>query len=217
MSQNTATHCNALQHTATYCNTPYEHSAERRISLHHSQQIKQAPDTCLRTLQHTATHCNALQHTVWILSRAENLVAPLSTNHASTSHVGRTRTLSLSQTNYSWKGTHHNTLQHTATRCNTLQNWSRWTNPNSILVTNKLFMKRHTNCSTAKQNKALQHTTTYCNTLQHTIIYRDTLQRTATHCNTLQRTATHCNTLQHSAARCNTLQHAATRCNTLST
>ena len=42
--QQTAAHCNALQHTATHCNT--QHAA-----------------THCNTLQHTATHCNTLQRT----------------------------------------------------------------------------------------------------------------------------------------------------------
>jgi len=91
----------------------------------------------------------------------------------------------------------------------------------------------------------LQHTVTYCNTLQYTTIsdteasctramWRvrgrwDTLQHTATHCNTLQHTATLYNTLQfriqgpRAPARyggwdgmhCNTLSHTATHCNKL--
>ena len=85
--------------------------------------------------------------------------------------------------------------------------------------------------------KILQHTATYCNTLQLaatrcTLRWVDEwMKHTATHCNTLQHTATHCITLQHTAARCtsrwvdewkkhtaphcNTLQHTATHCITL--
>jgi len=129
-------------------------------------------------------------------------------------------------------------LQHTATRCNTLQ-------------------RIEPHCNT------LQHTATLCNTLQHNVIgnrlktsmfcsefryavyqygtatHWNALQHTATRCNTLQQvtgimshyfspclhtqlikmarqhTATHRNTLQHTATHCNTLQHTATHCNTL--
>ena len=109
--------------------------------------------------------------------------------------------------------THNNTLQHTATHCNTMQTHVIW---------------QHT----AIHCKSLQRTATHCNTLQHTAIHCNTLQvsatqqqHTATHCNsryfllqtrnkascnTLQQTATHCNTLQHTATPCNTLQHTAT-------
>ena len=106
-------------------------------------------------------------------------------------------------------------VQHTATRCNTLQ---------------------HTLQHTATHCNALQHTATHCSTLQHTATYCNTLRHTATHCNTLQHTATHCNTLQHTATHCtmtrtshdswgrklyaetpmwNTLYLTATHCNTL--
>jgi len=96
-----------------------------------------------------------------------------------------------------------NTLQHTATHCNTLH--------------------------TATHCNALQHTTTHCNTLQHirhyTAIYGNTLQHIAIHRNILQHTAKHCNALQrtlirgstqqHTAIHCKILQHIAARCNTL--
>jgi len=55
-----------------------------------------------------------------------------------------------------------NTLQHTAAQCNTL-----------------LIESTHRSRPNSRYN-ILQHTATYCNTLQHT----------ATHCNTLQHTAT---------------------------
>ena len=79
-----------------------------------------------------------------------------------------------------------NTLQHAATRCNTLQ----------LCIWFETCFVNHD----VIDNRALQHTATHCNSLQHT----------ATHCNTLQHTATHCNTLQHTATHCNTLQHTAT-------
>jgi len=86
---------------------------------------------------------------------------------------------------------------------------------------------------TALQRATLQHTATYCNTLQRIATHYNTrvypivgrgqtgmtlsadlhhtaTQYTATHCN-----AIHCNTLQHTATHCNTLQHIATRRNTL--
>jgi len=85
---------------------------------------------------------------------------------------------------YVW-GTWRDSLQRTATHCNTLQHTI-------------------THCST------LQHTHSYVWGTWH-----DSLQHTATHCNTLihmceVRGVTHCNTLQHTATHCNTLQHTAT-------
>jgi len=74
--------------------------------------------------------------------------------------------------------THHNTPQHTTTRCNTLQQ----------------NCKRLQNTATK-----LRHTATHYNTLKRTARLCNALQRTATHCNTLQRTTTHCNTLQYTA------------------
>jgi len=89
---------------------------------------------------------------------------------------------------------------------------------------------------------SLQHTTTYCTTLQHMhhiatqcnasqkcgtydvgceMFYMGSSAHhvAAIYCNALQQTATHCNTLhntlQHTATHCNTLQHTATHCNTL--
>jgi len=102
------------------------------------------------------------------------------------------------------------TLQHTATRCNTLQHTHQGT----------LEQQQVVDC-----NK-LQHTTTHCNTLQH--IYQDalkqqqvgccnTMQHIATFCNTLQRTETHIPGALKAAASCrlqHTLQRAATHCNT---
>ena len=114
-----------------------------------------------------------------------------------------------------------NTLQHTATPCNTLQ------------------LKGELQCP--------QHTATHCNTLQHTATHCNTRHcnkpklkgelhcpqssppATATHCNTLQHTATYCNTLQHTVLWglrlspqchivCSNLNRdlcRATRCNTL--
>ena len=70
---------------------------------------------------------------------------------------------------------HVNTLQRTATHCNTLQH--------------KL------------QCNALQHTATHCNRIIDALPTRRH-QHTATHCNTLQHTTTH-NTLQRTATHCN--------------
>jgi len=73
-----------------------------------------------------------------------------------------------------------NTLQHTATQCQTLQQNTLW------------------------------HTVTHCNSLQskhNHATHRTPLWAKYTHCNTLQHIATHRNTLQHTATHYNTLQH----------
>jgi len=70
-------------------------------------------------------------------------------------------------------------VQHTATHCDTLQH-----------------IAPHCNTS--------QHTATHCNTSQHTATHCNTLQYTAAHRNTLQHTAKHCNIQQHTAIHCNT-------------
>jgi len=132
-----------------------------------------------------------------------------------------------------------NTLQHTATHCNTRLSWHWMARCNTL---------KHT----AIRCNTLQHTATqvvfydirwliaaHCNTLQHTAtrVVRDiwwciaircsTLQHTATYCSTLQHEsfvrlhdslqhiATHCNTLQHNVTHSDTLQNTATHCNTL--
>jgi len=93
--------------------------------------------------------------------------------------------------------THCNTLQHTATHCNTLQHTATQT-------TMYIPLERS---GEAKRRLVYEYwQNRYCNTLQYT----------ATHCNTLQHTATLCNTLQHTATHCNTLQHA-THCNNVHT
>jgi len=86
-------------------------------------------------------------------------------------------------------------------------------------------------CNTLLHTDTLQHTATYCTTLQHIYIctytnnesfeysYRSPLlpcshactytagDESPTRCNTLYHTVTRCNTLQHMVPRCNTLQH----------
>ena len=83
------------------------------------------------------------------------------------------------------------TLQHDATRCNTLQHAWQCLSRTLFIVLTLLWGGSH------------------LPTLQHT-------QHTATLCYTLQHAATRCNPLQHAATRCNTLQYTATHCNTRS-
>ena len=127
----TATHCNMLQHTAIrcmtlqsmvrdddvplpktrpsklHCNT-LQHVATRYNALQHTifDDDVLLPKTksskpLCNTLQHTATHCNTLQHT-----------AP----HYNTLHHTAPHCITLHHA-----ATHCTTMQHTATRCTTLQ------------------------------------------------------------------------------------------------
>jgi len=98
-----------------------------------------------------------------------------------------------------------NTLQHTATHCNTLQ--LKHVFHFRILPPSTVATHIATHCST------LQHTAAHCNTLQHTATHCNTLQHIAVHDNTLQHTTTHCSTLLHAATHCNILQHTITPCN----
>ena len=91
----TATHCNALQHTATHCNA-LQHTAQGTAT--HCNTLQHIATLC-KTLQHIATHCNALQ---------KDNIADLRNN----AHFSR---ISILFENL------YNTLQHTATHCNTLQ------------------------------------------------------------------------------------------------
>jgi len=110
---------------------------------------------------------------------------------------------------------HYNTLQRTATNCNTLQHSATHFWICTGMTT--------THCNT------MQHTAPYCNILQHTATHCNTLQYTATLCNERQHIATHCNKLRwddcntlqciaaqmHCSVYCNALQHTATHCNAL--
>ena len=57
--------------------------------------------------------------------------------------------------------THSNTLQHTATHCNTLQS----------SLSKRLQTLTYTMARFQKNSNSLQHTATHCNTLQHTATY----------------------------------------------
>jgi len=93
-----------------------------------------------------------------------------------------------------------NTIQHTATHCNTLQ---QHTTTHSDILHHAV---------------TLCHTVSHCNTLQqHTTIRRNTLHCIATHCITLQsvlqRTVPHCK-LHHTTVHCSSvlLQHTTMHC-----
>jgi len=126
----------------------------------------------------------------------------------------------------------HNTLQHTAPRCNTLQR--------TAAHCSTLFLPRD-----CLRRVACMYVATYCNIQQHAVTRFNARQRTAMHGNAWQHTfvntrapemfcmymlhdaATPCNILQHPflttraprrlAYMChNTLQHTATHCNAFS-
>jgi len=108
-------------------------------------------------------------------------------------------------------------LQHTATRCNTLQRTAKHCYTLAL---------QHTATHCTALHRTATHIQHYCNALQHYIQKSsrcNTLQHAATHCITLQhtRTATHCNTLHDTVSHCDAhttllqrtatlLQHTAT-------
>jgi len=123
-----------------------------------------------------------------------------------------------------------NTMQHTATRCNTRQH--------AALCYSTL--QQPDQQSRFRRAVGLPHPAFQCSTLHHTASHCSTLQHSATCCNTLHHTATYCNSLSPgivdlnfvgallwgvgllmchdlilSAQRCNTLQQAATCSNKL--
>jgi len=86
-------------------------------------------------------------------------------------------------------------LQHTATRCNTLKHAA-------TQATHCNTCGRCSNHQSKTHHNTPQHGATRCNTLQHTATPADdaaiiSLKHTTTHHNTLQHAATPCNTLQH--------------------
>ena len=116
----------------------------------------------------------------------------------------------------------HTIYMVTATHCNTLQHTAPCLPANHIQSTDSL-QHTATHCNTLQHTathcNTLQHSATHCNTLQHSATHCNTLQYTVTRCtmscsesHTIYRlTATHCNTLQHTATHCNTLHHVLQR------
>jgi len=106
--QHTATHCNTLQHTATHCNTWYfsVHSCWRycsfRIWGRHCNTLQHAATHC-------NTHCNTLQHAMFV---GVFLLVVLLFSHTS-------EALQHTATHFKMNTAHCNTLQETATHCNT--------------------------------------------------------------------------------------------------
>jgi len=150
-------------------------------------------DAQYTTLQHAATFCNILHHTA-THTATHTTTHPLSLTWC-LSYVG---TLSFLRT--------HNTphcvaLQHTIRHCNTLQHTAKY----NTLQHTATHCNSHCNshCNTPSLSYTLP---LICrNSLAFADAGYTTLQHTVTHCNSLQHTASHCNTLQHPATHCNTL------------
>jgi len=115
-------------------------------------------------------------------------------------------------------------MQHPAAHCNTLQHSATLCNTENYAWLAAAGMPR---CNTwhNRPQQTRQHTATHCNTLQHTLQYtlQHTQQHTAALCSTLQHTAkqrlTHglwqrgCHSAIHYSTHCNT--HCNMLCNTL--
>jgi len=96
---------------------------------------------------------------------------------------------------------HCNTLQYTATHCNTV-----------VCLVTVMSLVRHaatTLLNTATPCNTLQHTATPCNTTICLVTCVSLVQRAAT---TNPNTATHCNTLQHTATQLCVLWHTRPTC-----
>jgi len=107
-------------------------------------------------------------------------------------------------------GKQKETLQHTATHCNTLQQNCHTLQPSATGVLQ--VVGRVGGLFNKELHDTLHHIASYCNTLQHTATHCNTLQHTATHQNS---GAIHCIILHHTATLCNTLQHTTTHYNTM--
>jgi len=134
--------------------------------------------------------------------------------------------------------THCNTLQHTATHCNTHRFFQhalkcffvRLISKEPCILLKETYILAKTPCTLSTVSNFQNARThfyvvwTTCNTLQHTAAFCNTLQLTVSirtiallcdagyelRCYQMQRTVTHFNTLQHTATHCHTLQHTLT-------
>ena len=146
-------HCNTMQYTATHCNTLHtlRHSATHckfrvvgrraHVCVHMYVCIHSHTVIYCNALERNATHCDTLLHIANIGLLEEELMSFVkeSLTHCNT-----------------------DTLQYTATRCNTLQHCAA--HLNSWLLEEELLSpvkESLTHCNT------LQYTATQCNTLQH--------------------------------------------------
>ena len=143
--QHTATHCNTLQHTATHCNTQERWEMEdvlAKLSRVTHCNIPQRSASKCNTLQHIAKRCNIMQHIATPCNTQER--RELGDVVAKLSRVTLDNTLQNTATNCNTTATHRNTLQH-------------------------LGASGDGKCaSETEQSERLQHTATHCNKLQHT-------------------------------------------------
>jgi len=143
--------------------------------------------TVEKRLQHTATHCNALQHT----ATQDRMQNKLENSHIYSGNLDGNRWQLMQSLMHSLKHSlmHSlstslpfmaarrdcNTLQRTATHCNTPQHIATPHMPYSWWPLENSSQSKEV-CQTASG--------THCNTLQHAAPHRNTLQRTATHYHT---------------------------------
>ena len=107
--QHTATHVNMLQHTARRCNTRHH----LVTSIAESSRVLGYECRC----QVTATHCNTLKHTATHVIMPQHTATRCNTPHHLVISIAEPSTQS-----WLWMPLSGdcNTLQHTATLCNTL-------------------------------------------------------------------------------------------------
>jgi len=119
-----ATHCNALQHTATHSNNLYTVISNHRMSCWITRWVSHHQSWLMHV---TATHFNTLQHTLKHTMKPANVFAKLHPATPCNTHCN-THWTHYEALQYlaeppgeSWHIQHCNTLQHTATQCNTPQ------------------------------------------------------------------------------------------------
>jgi len=162
--QHTATHCNTLQHTATHCNT-LQHATDAHIltqpGTHYPQRM--CPRSVVfaellecNSLQHTATHYNMQ------LIPYHNLTHPTHTG-CDAEECPPTQDVTLKCLVYA-ELLGFNTLQHSATLCNTLDMRLICTLSTTQYPTHT---GRDVKVRVIYRAVWVQHTTTRCNTLQH--------------------------------------------------
>jgi len=134
MQQDTAAHCNALQHTAAHTGSS---QGNTRPLLLHTLQLTASQRN--NTLHRTATHCNTLHHAQ---GAAKPILDRCSFTHCNSLHHNA--------------ATHCTALQCTATHCITHreQPSQYWTAARSLTATHCITTQQHA----APHCNALQHT-----------------------------------------------------------
>ena len=184
----------------------------------HEHSCLYLPIWLVHTLQHPCntcatpcnTHCNtgsSLVHVYYLFIRHAHEPAA--------ERAGKDSRQSAFLLSYYVTYCNCNTLQHTATHCNTHCNTLQPTathdntrQPHNQLSDSSWLSTQFTTQDTETPYNTLQHTATRCNTLQHAATHDNTRHHTISSpiqfCSllnllrrTLQHTATHCNTRQH--------------------